>query len=493
MFADEEFVATMRAGVQWARERDIPDPVAWADLLHAPPVTLRVIRARLDEGVAPTKSHTLPFPKGVAGELRQMTVADPFDEVVFRALVGRAASAIDDALGEEVTSYRLITPAPGWTVRDYRYAQGLRTDELDDRVASQDFGGLGTLDIRNYYPSIDVAQLGSVLLSAGVDPGVAEPIVDYLSTWHRLWGVQGVPIGLEASGLLGNVYLLPVDNALHAAGVKFGRYTDDYRLWLSGAETWAVARDVVAEAVAALGLQLNPNKTRHLSTPHGARRELTNGDITTLKALLETTPDAGLEATLDHFDAEVAKSSPDPKRLKFFLGVLKTRCHPHALAAAQCRVELLQADPKAWAAYLKTLHRHGRLDLDWLLEVVTAPVTKYTAAVTYHLLKVCVVRRVGREHGRRLGEFATDNDRTWVPVRCAAAEAWSTSDGYKATNAADAALAVGDAQQRRALVLSMRRSSASPARDKALAQLHQAVPECRPTVRWIRESCDRAA
>jgi hypothetical protein len=169
-----------------------------------------VIRGRTGGEYAPARAHSLPLPKGVGGELRGMTVPDPFDDVVFRALVGRAALAIDDALGGEVTSYRLTEAGPGWTVRDYRYAAGQRMSELTERVNGSDFRGLGTLDVRNYYPSIDVAALGDQLVGVGSDPEVAAAITDYLRTWQTLWGVKGVPIGPEASGLLGNLFLVPV-------------------------------------------------------------------------------------------------------------------------------------------------------------------------------------------------------------------------------------------------------------------------------------------
>ena len=138
---------------------------------------------------------------------------------------------------------------------------------------------------------------------------------------------------------------------------------------------------------------------------------------------------------------------------------------------------------------------HGRklLDLDWLLEVATAPPTPATAAVAYHLMRVVAVRPVGREHGRVLEELATDNDRQWTPVRCAAAEAWMRSDAWSPGSATEAALAVGDPQQRRALALTLRRTHFGRRVDTALTKLHAAVPECRPAVAWIRDGGHLAA
>jgi hypothetical protein len=74
---DDELTATMRAGRRWAAERDLPDPVNWADLVHAPAVTVGVIRGRGGGTLPAARPHTLPLPKSVGGELRPMTTRGP--------------------------------------------------------------------------------------------------------------------------------------------------------------------------------------------------------------------------------------------------------------------------------------------------------------------------------------------------------------------------------------------------------------------------------
>lgn len=489
----DELMASVHAGTRWAHERDIPDPVRWTDLAHAGAETVAVIQSRLRGGIAPAQSHTMPLPKGGGPELRLMTVADPFDEVVFRALVGRVAQVIDRSLGEEVDSYRLVEPGPGWMVRDYRYANGLRMSQLREKVTQADFAGLGTMDVRHYYPSIDAHRLGDVLLKLGADPFDVAAIRDYLLGWEELWGVHGVPVGPEASGLLGNVYLVSVDRALRGAGVRFSRYTDDYRLWLAGPDQWEDARDIVIAGVVALGLEVNPSKTRHMRTPHGVLGQLTNPDFEVLRKLLADDRHQGLAAVADAFDAEAAKPYPNPKRMGWLLRQFKVNHDAHAGTVAQQHPGLLQSAPTHWASYLKVLHGHGLVDLDWLLETATAPVTKETAAVAYHLMDVCTAKRVGASHGRKLRDFATAADRSWVPVRCAAAEAWARSDGWKPTQAAEAVLSLGDNQQRRALTLTVRHNPDGRQVAKALVKIRRTVPECRPAVKWIEDRAFEAA
>ncbi len=96
-------------------------------------------------------------------------------------------------------------------------------------------------------------------------------------------------------------------------------------------------------------------------------------------------------------------------------------------------------------------------------------------------------------HGRILGDLAADNDRNWVPVKCAAAEAWSRSDAWNVGSATEAALRVGDSQQRRALALTLRRANAGRNVNIALRKLRSCVPESRPAVIWIRDGGSLAA
>lgn len=71
---DDELRATVRAGRRWAAERDLPDPVGWADLAFAPDAMAAVIRGRTDGEYAPARAHSMPLPKSVGGEPRGMTV-----------------------------------------------------------------------------------------------------------------------------------------------------------------------------------------------------------------------------------------------------------------------------------------------------------------------------------------------------------------------------------------------------------------------------------
>lgn len=492
MLSDDELWANAVAGARWARTRDLPDPVGWDDITFDPAVTVGVIRGRLADGTAPAAVHCMPLPKPGGDGLRQLTVCDPFDDVVFRSLVGRVAADIDLALSDGVLSYRLVDFGPGWQTRNHRYGDENRRAEVAEHLSVADFGGLGMLDVRQYYPSITLDPLASVLSAIGCADADIGGVVSYLRYWQEVWGVQGVPIGPEASGLLGNAFLIPADARLHDLGIPFSRYTDDFRLWLPGATWWPVARDAMLEALASLGLAANPAKTRHYETAHGVRLQLVNNDLDTLRLVLKADAALGLRITRDLFDQECAKGKRDRRRLAFLLGVLRNRVDPYGLPAAMNDPRLLQVDPRSWGRYFVRMHGHGHLDVEWALDIALSGLSAQTAAVSYRVLDAVRRRRVSRDLGRQLRDFARESGQ-YVPVRSMAAEAWANSDDWKPGAAAEAALAASDAQHRRALVLTLRHVDAGPTRDKALRRLRVVAPEVRPAVHWIEERGDIAA
>jgi hypothetical protein len=103
---DKELVVSLRAGKTWSRIRDVPDIVGLADFVHAPEQALPALRSRLAVFPAHRNSTPFPLPKP-SGKHRALLYADPIDEAIYRAAVGRIAPTVDDGLGPEVQSYRL--------------------------------------------------------------------------------------------------------------------------------------------------------------------------------------------------------------------------------------------------------------------------------------------------------------------------------------------------------------------------------------------------
>jgi hypothetical protein len=73
-------------------------------------------------------------------------------------------------------------------------------------------------DVAQYYPSVSTPILEKLLCDNSCAPSAVRRIVQALEYWQRVEGLNGLPIGVEASAVLGNVYLAPVDHAISEAG-----------------------------------------------------------------------------------------------------------------------------------------------------------------------------------------------------------------------------------------------------------------------------------
>lgn len=205
----------------------------------------------------------MPLAKADGESFRELAVCDPYDEVVYRALVGRVAPAVEAALGPEVMSYRVAESGPEWRLRSRKYDDSRRL-LVSAAQMNAGFAGLGTLDVRGYYPSIRPDALAKVLSSIGLPDSEIEPLKGYLDAWAD-WGIRGLPVGPEASGALGNAFLIPVDRRLRNLAVCFCRYTEDIWIMPGEAAAFEWLRAAVQEEARELGLE--SGRPSHLATP----------------------------------------------------------------------------------------------------------------------------------------------------------------------------------------------------------------------------------
>ena len=143
------------------------------------------------------------------------------------------------------------------------------------------------LDVRKFFPSIDLEVVKGLVRRRIKDPGVLwllDTIIDASceqepAAWHYpgddlltpLSRRQGLPIGNLTSQVLANVVLDPVDHLVkEGLGVKgYLRYCDDMALFGDNkAELWE-ARHQVQEKLWSLRLRLNEGKSRVRRTDEG--------------------------------------------------------------------------------------------------------------------------------------------------------------------------------------------------------------------------------
>jgi hypothetical protein len=341
-------------------------------------------------------------------------------------------------------------------------------------------------DVKEYYPSIDVDHLAVTLVSEfGCPDGSVRRIVDLLGDWQVNWGVRGVPVGPEASGLLGNAMLAPLDRALKEEGIGFSRFTDDVTLYLSPNQKWEAVRDMVVDVLGSMGLELNDKKTVHVTDPLEAR--LHAGDdaiLDRLASLLKEDPRAGSDRVRWLFDIEVERPRPSWRRIRFALRTFTNRADPHGLDAIYNDGRLWSVAPGHCGDYLTRMIERGHCDVEWLIEQATTKPTSGTAATRYHqLLALRSEGRLPASLGDHLREVALSTLGMWLPIRVAAADLLAKTQKWTPGEALAAAREVGSVHLQRAFVLSLRHGRTPKAKELAKMRTYEA---CLPALKYLQ-------
>ena len=194
-----------------------------------------------------------------AGTERRLVLLDVPTRERYVELVARSAGAIEELLSPAVMANRVAS----WSVRPPELV--LRPWRLERRLFAARLAGLAArgrtiafADVRRCYASMSPSIVGDALRRVGI-PTACE-IEGFLAGLERI-GVEGLPVGPDASAVLANAVLAQVDRTLREAGVDHLRWVDD--VVLSGGDARA-ALSVFRGALAAIGLRPNEAKTRIL-------------------------------------------------------------------------------------------------------------------------------------------------------------------------------------------------------------------------------------
>ena len=129
-------------------------------------------------------------------------------------------------------------------------------------------------DLKDYFGSIDHAKLMTLVAQRVADGRVLTLLERMLTAGYLAKGrlfptPQGTPQGGVVSPLLSNILLTPFDREMRRRGYQLTRYADDWLLTCRSRREAEAALQVVRTILAALGVQLNPQKTRIVHVRHG--------------------------------------------------------------------------------------------------------------------------------------------------------------------------------------------------------------------------------
>ena len=194
-----------------------------------------------------------------AGTEKRFVLLDVATRERYVELVAGSAGAIEKLLSPAVMANRVAS----WSVCPPELV--LRPWRLERRLFAARLAGLAArgrtiafADVRRCYASMSPSIVGDALRRVGIP--AAREVEGFLADLERI-GVEGLPVGPDASAVLANAVLAQVDRTLREAGVEHLRWVDD--VVLSGGDASA-ALSVFRTALATIGLRPNEAKTRIL-------------------------------------------------------------------------------------------------------------------------------------------------------------------------------------------------------------------------------------
>lgn len=208
------------------RELWVPDVLMWEDFRATPGNVLDSARNKCSTGT-PDPVEMVEVPKG---ELlsRAGTLLTLEDRVAYHALCMSFAKAVEARLSANVFSSRLNEEPHG----DF-FRSGVRQWTAFQEAVAEEVPKAGSwqveTDLVSYFETISHQLLFEDLQSLGVSGEVTRPLRALLREWRRA-SRHGLPIGMDASRLLGNFFMARVDEVMLAEGYSYWRFMDDIRI-----------------------------------------------------------------------------------------------------------------------------------------------------------------------------------------------------------------------------------------------------------------------
>ena len=209
------------------RDLWVPDVLNWEDLRARPDSVIASALAKCSTGQA-DPFEAVEVPKGTLLS-RAGTLLSVEDRLAYHMLCATFADRVEAALSDRVFSSRINKrPGPFFVPGLAQYARFI---EEVEKAAGPDSWVVST-DLVSYFETISHELLFEDLRDLGVADDIVRPLRSLISAWRRS-SRGGLPIGPDASRLLGNLFLLKVDRQMLAERFDYYRYMDDVRIVVS--------------------------------------------------------------------------------------------------------------------------------------------------------------------------------------------------------------------------------------------------------------------
>jgi len=236
----------------------VPDVLAYADHLAYP--------EEIKSAAAERLANAGPFDPAVPVEVpknplitRNGVVLSVEDLVAYQASVQSIAIRVERQLSSSVFSYRLDSSER----REFLSApaQWVKWVATVAKAVENGHSWMVEADIVSYFDVIQHEPLFAAIGFLNTDQTVRAALKRMLSLWSGERKI-GIPQGPDISSVLGNLYLIPVDNAMESSEWLFFRYMDDIRIVGRSRGAVLAGLRILERECRKLGLTLAPSKTR---------------------------------------------------------------------------------------------------------------------------------------------------------------------------------------------------------------------------------------
>lgn len=326
----------------------IPDVLRWGDLVHDAPSLRSRVRERV-RAQPPEPATEVRVPKNALAS-RSGLMLDFIDRVAYQAAVARLAPDVEAATSDRVFSSRLSSDGKYFLEHSVRRYVSWRTSYLS---RLREAGGLLVLsDLNSYFDTIDQPTLLRELEELTGQPETIGLIRAQLKQWSVLLH-RGIPQGPNASRLLGNAYMLPVDQAMLDGGFDYWRYMDDIAIIVADHAEASRAVASLEHACHARGLLVSSAKTL-VQTLEEAEKDVGKESKDFAEYLLQADAARGMVALRRIFAGAVPASGPiDVSDAKFALWRLARRLDGRVMNRLLARLDDLGPVASVSAVYLR--------------------------------------------------------------------------------------------------------------------------------------------
>ncbi|MFJ7019173.1 RNA-directed DNA polymerase [Streptomyces sp. NPDC101117] len=307
---------------------ELPDVIGLDDISRFWPTLHNAIRDDLANDKTRIQSiEIINLPKDPVS-VRPLVRFSVRDRILYEALVFGLARAVDKQIFSSVYSYRWNRI--GFSFRD-PIKMWLRMQKAASRhLVMNPSHYAARTDVTSFYESIHLETLTDDLEAATGQIDWVSKLRIYLDSFQSFHSAWGIPQGSDASGILANIYLLPVDELLRRRGVRTLRYSDD--MYLFGSDFWELRDSIlqINDVLRSRRLSMATQKTVIMDT-ETAVNYFSDAEKDAIQYGIEVGKPGKADLVRKYFDSVLARDQMSVRDLRFAINRLKRISDDYAL------------------------------------------------------------------------------------------------------------------------------------------------------------------